>query len=205
MKLIIVFLAALSAFADTYPRQPDIDAIHYTFRLTLNDATDEIAGEATADIRFLRDGVSEFSLDLAPTMNVSAVTGAARFEHRGERLIITLGAPSKAGERLQFTVRYRGTPKDGFYASVNSFGDRGFFSANWPNLAHGWLPMIDHPYDKATSEFLITAPVKYQVVANGLLQEERDLGDGTRLTHWKQSVPISSWLNAVGVAQFSAR
>src|SRR6185503_14395530 len=53
------------------------------------------------------------------------------------------------------------------------------------------------------SEFLITAPSAYQVVANGLLQEERDLGDGRRLTHWKQSVPIASWLNAIGVAQFS--
>src|SRR6185503_69066 len=53
------------------------------------------------------------------------------------------------------------------------------------------------------SEFLITAPSAYQVVANGLLKEERDLGDGRRMTHWKQSVPIASWLNAIGVAQFS--
>jgi aminopeptidase N len=64
--------------------------------------------------------------------------------------------------------------------------------------------MIDHPYDKATSEFIVTAPAVYQVVSNGLLQEERDLGDGRRLTHWKESVPIASWLNAVGVAQFAS-
>ena len=63
--------------------------------------------------------------------------------------------------------------------------------------------MIDHPYDKATSEFIVTAPSKYQVVANGLLQETIDLGDGRRLTHWKQSVPIASWLNAIGVEQFA--
>jgi len=65
--------------------------------------------------------------------------------------------------------------------------------------------MIDHPYDKATSEFIIIAPDKYQVVANGLLEETTDLGDGRRLTHWKQSVPIASWLNAIGVAQFARR
>src|ERR1041384_5471324 len=47
------------------------------------------------------------------------------------------------------------------------------------------IGMIDHPYDKATSEFIVTAPIRYQVVANGLLQEETDLGDGRRLTHWK--------------------
>jgi len=65
--------------------------------------------------------------------------------------------------------------------------------------------MIDHPYDKATSEFLVTAPSKYQVVANGLLQEQIDLGDGRRLTHWRESVPIASWLNNIGVAQFATR
>src|SRR5881392_600661 len=79
------------------------------------------------------------------------------------------------------------------------------FSANWPDLARQWLPTIDHPYDKATSEFIVTAPARYQVVANGLLHEERDLGDGTRLTHWKQGQPIASWLNAVGLAQFAVR
>ena len=64
--------------------------------------------------------------------------------------------------------------------------------------------MVDHPYDKATSEFLVTAPAHYQVVSNGLLQEERDLANGRRLTHWKQSVPIASWLNAIGVAEFAS-
>ena len=43
------------------------------------------------------------------------------------------------------------------------------------------------------------------MVANGVVQEETDLGDGRRLTHWKQSIPIASWLNAVGVAQFTSR
>lgn len=65
--------------------------------------------------------------------------------------------------------------------------------------------MLDHPSEKATSEFLVTAPMRYQVVANGVLVEELDQADGSRLTHWKQSVPISSWLNAVGVAQFASR
>ena len=41
------------------------------------------------------------------------------------------------------------------------------------------------------------------MVANGLLLEERDLPNAQRLTHWKQSVPIASWLYALGVARFS--
>lgn len=141
-------------------------------------------------------------------MTVTEVTSSgvpAQYRHRDDRLIITLPTPSKAGERRQFTIKYHGIPASGLWASPNAHGDRGFFTTNWPNLAHQWLPIIDHPYDKATSELIITAPSKYQVAANGLLQEELDLGNGMRLTHWKQSVPIASWLNAIAVAQFYAR
>lgn len=198
--------------ADTYPRQAGIDALNYVFRLTLSDDTDEIFGEATIDLRFLKDSIADLTLDLASVkdakgMRVSEVQSrgaAVRFTHEADLLRITLDSPSKGGERRQFIVRYRGVPAKGLRILKNKFGERCFFSENWPNNARQWLPMIDHPYDKATSEFIVTAPIKYQVVANGLLQEETDLREGLRLTHWKQSVPIASWLNALGVAQFSA-
>jgi aminopeptidase N len=35
--------------------------------------------------------------------------------------------------------------------------------------------------------------------------EETDLLDGRRLTHWKQSIPIATWLNVLGVAQFAVQ
>ena len=216
MKTILLLFAALSisaahAAADTYPRQPKVDALHYAFQLTLNDENDEITGEATITLRFTGAGVTEIALDLASASNgkgmtvaeVSSGGASVAFKHQADRVILSLSAPPPAGEQRQFIVRYRGVPANGLRMLKNKFGERVFFSENWPNNARQWLPMIDHPYDKATSEFIITAPVKYQVVANGLLQEETDLGDGRRLTHWKQSVPIASWLNAIGVAQFS--
>ena len=204
-------LFAPLVLGDTYPRQPGIDALNYAFRLTLSDDTDEIVGEATIDLRFINDTSTGFTLDLASPnggkgMTVSEVRSgntSLRFTHEANLLRIMLGASLKGGERRQYTVQYRGVPSGGLRILNNKFGERCFFSENWPNNARQWLPMIDHPYDKAMSEFIITAPVKYQVIANGLLQEETDLGDGRRLTHWKQSVPIASWLNAVGVAQFA--
>jgi aminopeptidase N len=78
------------------------------------------------------------------------------------------------------------------------------FSEGWPNRARHWLPMIDHPYDKATGEMIVTAPAEWQVVSNGVLVEEVDLDRQRRRTHWKQSVPIASWLFAIGVARFDA-
>lgn len=102
------------AAADTYPRQSGIDALNYAFRLTLTDDTDEIVGEATIDIRFLKDNLTEFALDLASVnggkgMTVSQVQlGVApiRFTHEADILRIRLDPPSKAGERRQFIVRY---------------------------------------------------------------------------------------------------
>lgn len=213
LVFLFLMLAAPPVAADTYPRQPRVDVQHYTFRVTLRDDSDEIAGEATADIRFVTEGVTEFALDLASAANgkgmtVSGVTvggAAAMFTHEKDRLRITLDPASKAGERRQFTIRYGGVPAGGLRVGPNRHKDRTFFSLNWPDKARQWLPVIDHPYDKATSEFLVTAPSRYQVVANGLLLEETDLGEGRRRTHWKQSVPIATWLNALGVAPFASR
>jgi len=215
----VFFFAALavfaflvpSALADTYPRQPGVDAWHYVFRLELSDASPEITGEATVDVRFTKDGVDNVSLDLASAANgkgmtVTGVSSAGQkvpFTHRHDVLTLPLPARSTSGGHVLFTIAYHGVPASGLRILPNKYGEWSAFSENWPNRAREWLPMIDHPYDKATSEFIVTAPAKYQVVANGLLQEETDLGDGRRRTHWKQSVPIASWLNAVGVEQFA--
>ncbi len=101
------------------------------------------------------------------------------------------------------TVQYSGIPAEGLRLIKNIYGERTAFSESWPDRARQWLPTIDHPYDKATGEFIVTAPAHYQVVANGLLREELDLPGGLRRTHWQQSVPIASWLFTIGVARFS--
>ena len=198
--------------ADTYPRQPGVDAVHYAFALTLRDDSDVIDGETQIRLRFVNAGVGQVTLDLMNRagdkgMTVASVTlpgaQAVVFSHTGDRLTVTLPQPSTAGQEATLTVRYSGVPAAGLRIGPNRHGDRVFFSESWPNNARHWLPMIDHPYDKATGEFIVTAPAQYQVVANGLLVEELDLPGGARRTHWKQSVPIASWLYALGVARFA--
>jgi aminopeptidase N len=208
--LVLVWSASLGA--DTYPRQPGVDAVHYMFRLALGDQSDVITGEATITVKFLQDGLGDVWLDLTSAaggkgMTVASVTSAGaavRFSHATDRLRVTPPAPSRAGDEWSITVAYSGIPAGGLRLIPNIHGERTMFSENWPDNARQWLPMIDHPSDKATGEFIVTAPAQYQVVANGLLVEERDLQGGLRLTHWKQSVPISSWLYAIGVARFSS-
>jgi hypothetical protein len=42
-------------FGDTYPRQPEVDALHYVFRWSLSDERDEIMGEAITDLQSSQD------------------------------------------------------------------------------------------------------------------------------------------------------
>jgi aminopeptidase N len=206
-------LAAAGAVADTYPRQPGVDVLHYAFRLTLSDETDAIEGEATVAFR-AGAGLEALVLDLAEPrrdaagrgMAVSAVTEkgeALRFEHAASRLKVALGRPGREGERREVVVRYRGVPAAGLLVGKNKHGERTFFSDNWPDKARQWLPVVDHPSDKATSEMLVDAPAHYQVVSNGRLVEETDAAPGRRLTRWRQSVPIASWLTVLGAARFA--
>ncbi len=198
--------------ADTYPRQPGIDVLHYVFRVMVNDETDEISGETTVHVRFLQDKVTGFSLDLASAeagkgMVVSAVAAAGTpvcFKREDDRLELTVDPPAKIEERRRFDVSYRGVPRRACGLARTAMASVRFSARTGPTRpGTGCRPWTTRPTRRPASSS-ITAPARYQVVANGLLQEEHDLGDGRRLTHWKQSVPIATWLNAVGVAQFSA-
>jgi aminopeptidase N len=203
-----------SPLRDNYPKNPNIDALNYVFRLSLSDETDEIVGSTTMDVRFQIDGITALRLDLIGVMadgKGMTVTGVSsdgepvEYRHESDALHITLPAPSEANQRSQYTISYRGVPATGLIIGPNKHGDRTFFSDNWPNRARNWLPVIDHPYDKAMCEFVVTAPSRYQVISNGLLVEETDQPDDMHLTHWRQSVPIAPWLFVLGVAEFAVQ
>lgn len=207
---------ALLAFAppaaDSYPRRADIDILGYRYAVVLSDANDEIRMDATIEFRFVAGGRNDLTLDLIGVndtgrgMVVDAVTDSAgplSFSHRADRLAITLRQPGTTGTIGRVSIRYHGIPAAALRIGPNRHGARTFASDNWPDLARHWLVGIDHPYDKATSEFIVTAPARYQVVSNGLLLEETDLDGGLRRSHWKQSVPIATWLQTLGVARFA--
>lgn len=213
---IIFFFFPLISQADTYPINKGIDVKHYTFELGLSDSTDEIIGITQITINFKQAGVLNFRLDLVNKsvekngkgMVVDAVlinTNAVAFTHQNDALTIHLPQASILNQTVIYTIKYHGIPFDGLRIGVTKFGDRSFFNENWPNRGRHWLPLIDHPSDKATSEFIVNAPSHYKVVSNGLLLEESDLGNNEKRTHWKQSVPVSSWLFVLGVADFAVK
>ncbi|HEX3933569.1 MAG TPA: M1 family metallopeptidase, partial [Puia sp.] len=215
--LILLFLhSSRLVFADKYPRDYSIDILHYSFDLTLSDKTDEIVGVASITVLFKKDSAQQLRLDFANStaerkgkgMFVDSILlngQELHYSHSKDELLIQLPKGSVRGCTLVFVVKYHGIPDDGLRIGPTKYGDRSFFSENWPNKTRHWLPCIDHPYDKATSEFVVKAPSHYKVISNGLLLEESNIDSATRLTHWRQSVPIACWLYVLGVADFAVQ
>lgn len=212
----MLLLMSASSAADTYPVNPDIDIVHYRFELDLSDKSGLLVGSANVQAKFLAAGVRQLRLDLinrsealdGQGMSVSDVSASSQplqFTHENDVLLIELAEPSRANDVLDVRIRYSGYPATGLLIQDNKYGEQSVFSDNWPDKARNWLPTVDHISDKATSEMLVTAPESWQVVSNGLLAEESGLGNGYRLTHWKQSVPISPWLYVLAASNFAVQ
>jgi aminopeptidase N len=209
----VIFTNAL-VINDGYPKNPNIDVINYIFKIELSDTTDEIIVDLTVDV--VGKDVKKMRLDLVNAssklgnkgMMVSSVSSNGnplKFTHKNDELFIHLSEPSKKNQRTKIQIQYKGIPANGLKIADNMHGDRTFFSDNWPNRGRHWLATVDHPSDKAMCEFIVTAPDHYQIVSNGLKIEETNLDDNKRLTHWKQSVPIASWLYVLGAADFAVQ
>jgi aminopeptidase N len=215
MKTQLTFAAILFSLClyaqDRYPRHEQFDIQHYHFQLNLYDSTDHIEGQAQVTILF-KSAASSAVLDLVDTntdgkgMKVSRVLlndQPLDFRHQQEQLTFTFAQPVPAGETRTVVIHYGGIPRDGLIISKNKFKDRTFFGDNWPDRAHHWLPVVDHPYDKATVDFVVTAPSAYQVIANGKLVEEHPLPSNRKRTHWHESVVIPTKVMVIGAARFA--
>lgn len=209
--LITILLFFVFSFSVSAQNNSNIDVIHYRFDLTISDNSDTLYGTAAISFISLKNSSSvKFDLGAVDStgkgMQVTAVTEAGRklpFHHHNNKLLIQLPWALKTADSMKLQVRYKGIPADGLIIGQNSFNKRTFFGDNWPNRAHYWLPCNDIPADKASLEFVITAPAHYGVVGNGIKVDEHLINDSTRLTHWKEDVPLPTKVMVFGAADFA--
>ena len=207
---IALLFANTNQAQDTYTRSEWADVQQYVFNLSLNDTTNAIVGEALIVVDF-KDEAQHFALDLIGKtgtygMDVTEVyEDNAKADYTFSENTIRIALASHGPSTRIFKIHYHGIPQKGLVIDTTKFGQRSFFGDNWPNLARHWLPSVDHPYDKATVEFGVTAPEYYDVVATGEKIEESNLGNGMKLTRYKEPAPVAMKVVTIGVTKFATK
>lgn len=208
LLLLFIIISSTVYAQKHYERLAAYDIQHYRFELTLSDETDQINGIAHVTVKFKKD-TDTFSLDLVSKkgekgMEVVAVMSdnkPLKYEHTNNE--VSIASNAKKGAIKTYLVVYKGIPQTGLIIAKNKFGDRTFFGDNWPDRGHHWLPIVDHPADKATVEWVVTAPSHYQVIGNGRLKERTNITDDLTLTHWASDVALPTKVMVIGAARFA--
>ncbi|MDO9354542.1 MAG: M1 family metallopeptidase [Solirubrobacteraceae bacterium] len=184
------------------------DAQHYDLDLAFGAApTDPVTGNVTLLATATRS-LSSFSLDYAgPVAGVVFVNGRpADYTLTGEKIVITPGRPLLKG--LPFVVALKG-----FVSSPRAFnaddptsvafiaGPSGTAMLGQTAYAHHAWPSNDHPSDKASFSFQLSAPDGETAVANGLLAGKRSRGGRTTWSY-VQRQPMATELTQVAVGDY---
>ena len=211
--ILFLFLVGQLSADDGYKRNPLMDVLNYTFRISVSDINDIIYGETAISLSFSGElSFMDFDLKSMRTDGKGMIIDSIGFSECGikwthieNKLRITPERAMTPGSAGILKVKYHGIPADGLIISENKYGNRSFFSDHWPDRASNYIPCIDHPYDKATVDFIITAPAHYEVIANGYLAEECHLSGEIKLSHWKEEVPLATKVMAFGAGEFDFR
>lgn len=182
--------------------------LHVTLHLEPNFATRALTVRESLTLRPLRDQFQYFHLDCSGPVITSVTTNgqAVRYHLSGGALHIRLPQPLDASQTVTLDIRYHLAPTAGmvFYPADLAHPDQAtwLWTSGEPDENHHWLPIYDHPDDKLTADFFITAPRGDWAIANGRLLGRQRLPDGAQIFHWRQSQPISSYLLAFYVGQW---
>jgi aminopeptidase N len=189
------------------------DVRHYLLKVSYNPATDRLVGVTTISARATQN-LSRFNLDFVGlTVRSIKVDGrAARWSRTEHELTVTPAHGLRKGRRFTTVVRYDGVPitqelvlGPGFTIEAGFIHtDDGAIVAGQPEVAASWFPVNDHPIDKASYTFVVTAPADLQVVANGRLLARKRHG-ARRTWVWNAPEPMASYLATVDIGKFDTR
>jgi len=202
----LVVCCALSAFAQRRERVVDTwRPLHYDVKLVFDQQLSQLE-QASTEITglILKDNIEAIDLDFGALEIDSVVTEnrQAGFERKpGEVLTVSLGRPTRVGDRFNITITYHGRPKDGLIFANDRDGKPSATGDNWPNRVHHWIPCLDHPSAKATATFTVVAPPRESVVANGKFMYMTRNGAAHSVWRFEETKPIPAYCMVVAVSE----
>jgi aminopeptidase N len=177
------------------------DVRHYDLSFSYDPATDRLDGTMVIRARATQD-LSRLDLDLQQ-LEVGAVRvndNPAGFTRDGQELQVTPNNRLRRGSTFNVAVDYGGVPQT-IVGSPIVFGspygflhtDDGAFMGDEPNVASTWMPLSDHPSDKASWTIRATVPAGKGVVANGRLVSQVT-ANGKSTFVWDEPEQMATYL-----------
>jgi hypothetical protein len=192
-----------------FPRDGNggFDVGHYDLDLTYRPGSDRLSGVATIEATATQN-LSRFDLDLDGLRVLAVVVDGrpASWSRRNGELRIEPARGVHRGDLVVTQVTYAGVPtpvRNAIGPGVVPTKD-GVVVMGQPHVASHWFPVSDHPSDKASYDFRITAPAGRGVVANGELVSKRRV-DGWTTWHWEAAAPMASYLATFDVGRWHVR
>jgi len=157
------------------------------------------------------DSINEFQLELSDSLVADSVLMQGvllNFTHTNNILIIDLNQYLQAGQLDSLTVYYHGVPPGTGFGSfaAETHGPNNtpvLWTLSQPYGAKDWWPIKQDLNDKIDSmDILVKTPALYKVASNGLLISETVSGPN-KISFWKNSYPIASYLVAIAVSDYT--
>jgi len=175
-------------------RAADLDVIHYDATIEPDIAAKAIKGKVV--IRFVAEA-DEVEFDCGELVIDSVRMNGVplKFSIKDRRLKIAI---PKSGKQREIEIEYHGTPRRG----IRFFPDRNQVHTIFSTSQ--WMVCVDDPADKATLTIKIIAPVSLAVVTNGRFVFEHDAPNEKKISAWRQTKPIPTYIFGFAVGPFRA-
>lgn len=186
------------------------DVSHYDLDLAWNPDDEQLSGVTTISAATTQR-LTRFNLDLVGlTVEQVLVDGvAADFDHQDSELVITPQNELAQDQEFTVEVTYGGTPVAGSQGpgiAPSGWQTREDYSyvAGEPIAAATFHPANDHPSDKASFTYRITAPAELHVAANGTEKSVEENGE-TKTWTFEQPFPQTTYLTTILIGSFEVQ
>ncbi len=196
--------------AGSSPADNNFDVRYYRCTWNVDPAVRYISGSVISIFK-MKVGGSSVVFDCSDTLSVDSVlyhgTAIGYKKNGGDKLELDFPSALATGITDSVGIYYHGVPRrsSGFHPFEQDYhnGVPVLWSLSEPYGAREWWPCKNDLGDKADSiDIILTNPAGYQASANGVLVSDTTTA-GLRTTVWHHRYPISSYLVAFAVSNFS--
>src|ERR1051325_4398499 len=168
------------------------DVLHYSAMIEPDISGKSVKGSVLIRVS-TTSTTAEFDCGELTIDSVKEAGAARQFSVTKHRLHVSL--PS--GKRVrEIEIEFHGTPKYG----IRFFPDRQqvytIFSTSQ------WMVCVDDPSDKATLTFRLILPSNLTPIANGNFISQRELPNNKRISEWRQSTAIPTYIFGFAAGPF---